>query len=147
MRILFSILSLFSTLLIFGQGYRPLGVETWPESDKDTAFYTIKGERHGISFFKQHRHPEVQYEAGEKLTFDTYHTVDVMYYWYKHWAETYPDIVDLYEVGKSFEGRPILQMTLTNKKTGKDTDKPAAYFEGGRHIPRLDKIKALEASP
>jgi len=143
MRILFSILSLFSTLLIFGQGYRPLGVETWPESDKDTAFYTIKGERHGISFFKQHRHPEVQYEAGEKLTFDTYHTVDVMYYWYKHWAETYPDIVDLYEVGKSFEGRPILQMTLTNKKTGKDTDKPAAYFEGGRHSGEITSSESI----
>ena len=24
-------------------------------------------------------------------------------------------------------------MTLTNRKTGKDTDKPAAFFEGGRH--------------
>jgi murein tripeptide amidase MpaA len=143
MRILFSCLSLFSTLLIFGQGYRPLHVETWPESDKDTAFYTIKGERHGISFFKQHRHPEVQYEAGEKLTFDTYHTVDVMYHWYKHWAETYPDIVDLYEVGKSFEGRSILQMTLTNKKTGKDTDKPAAYFEGGRHSGEITSSESI----
>jgi hypothetical protein len=49
------------------------------------------------------------------------------------WAEKYPGLVDLYEVGKSFEGRPILQMTITNKKTGKDTDKPAAFFEGGRH--------------
>ena len=36
-------------------------------------------------------------------------------------------------MGESFEGRPILQITLTNKKTGKDTDKPAAFFEGGRH--------------
>ena len=42
-------------------------------------------------------------------------------------------MTELYEVGKSYEGRPILQMTLTNKKTGKDTDKPAAFFEGGRH--------------
>ncbi|MDT8415291.1 MAG: M14 family metallopeptidase [Flavobacteriaceae bacterium] len=143
MRILFSCFSLFSSLLVFGQGYRPLHIETWPESDKDTAFYTIKGERHGISFFKQHRHPEVQYEAGEKLTFDTYHTVDVMYHWYKHWSETYPDIVDLYEVGKSFEGRPILQMTLTNKKTGKDTDKPAAYFEGGRHSGEITSSESI----
>jgi len=115
------------------QGYRPLDQPVWPESDKDTLFYTVKGERHGPSFFKQHRHPEVQYEAGDQLKFDRYHTVDVMYHWYKAWAEKYPDIVDLYEVAKSFEGRPILQMTLTNKKTGKATDKPAAFFEGGRH--------------
>jgi len=45
----------------------------------------------------------------------------------------YPDLVDLYEVGKSYEGRPIIQITITNKKPGKDTDKPAAFFEGGRH--------------
>ena len=51
----------------------------------------------------------------------------------KRWAEKYPELIDLYEIGKSFEGRPIYQMTFTNKKTGKDTDKPAAFFEGGRH--------------
>jgi hypothetical protein len=49
------------------------------------------------------------------------------------WAERYPEIVELYEVGRSYEGRPILQMTLTNRATGRKEDKPAAYFEGGRH--------------
>jgi hypothetical protein len=93
----------------------------------------VKGERQGVSYFKKHQFPEVEYKAADKLTFDHYHTPDVMYDWYRKWAAQYPDIIDLYEVGKSFEGRPILQMTLTNKKTGKDTDKPAAYFEGGRH--------------
>ena len=107
--------------------------KTWPEQDKKSKFYTISGERHGQSFFKKHEFPEVQYAPGEKLTFDIYHTPDVMYHWYKLWAEKYPEITELYEVAKSYEGRPILQMTITNKKTGKHTDKPAAYFEGGRH--------------
>ncbi|MBG0858563.1 MAG: peptidase [Bacteroidales bacterium] len=49
------------------------------------------------------------------------------------WAEKYTDLVELYEVGQSYEGRQILQITVTNKKTGRDTDKPAAFFEGGRH--------------
>ena len=71
--------------------------------------------------------------AGDSLTFDKYHSADVIYTWLKRWAEKYPELIDLYEVGKSFEGRPIFQITLTNKKTGKDTDKPAAFFEGGRH--------------
>jgi hypothetical protein len=105
----------------------------WPEQDKNSKFYTISGERHGQSFFKKHEFPEVQYQPGENLTFDIYHTPDVMYHWYRLWAEKYPDITELYEVARSFEGRPILQMTITNKKTGKHTDKPAAYFEGGRH--------------
>jgi hypothetical protein len=39
----------------------------------------------------------------------------------------------LYSVGKSYEGRDIWQMTLTNKGTGADTDKPAMFLEGNRH--------------
>jgi hypothetical protein len=105
----------------------------WPEQDKNSKFYTVSGERHGQSFFKKYEFPEVQYTPSEKLTFDIYHTPDVMYHWYKLWAKKYPEITELYEVAKSYEGRPILQMTITNKKTGKHTDKPAAYFEGGRH--------------
>ncbi len=111
----------------------PLCGQAFPESDRDTTWYTVKGERHGASFFQQQRHPQVEYEAGDVLTFDRYHTVDVMYEWLERWAEQYPDIVELYEVGRSFEGRPIMQVAITNKETGRDVDKPAAYFEGGRH--------------
>jgi len=57
----------------------------------------------------------VQYVAGDTLTFDKYHSADVVYAWLKRWEEKYPELIDLYEVGKSFEGRPIYQVTLTNK--------------------------------
>ena len=130
-------------LAVSAQNVRPLNPDTWPESDQDSVYYTIKGERHGVSFTKQFRHEEVEYEPGESLTFDKYHTADVMYYWYKKWAAEYPEIVDLYEVAKSYEGRPILQMTLTNKSTGKDTDKPAAYFEGGRHSGEITASESI----
>jgi hypothetical protein len=111
----------------------PLCGQAFPESDRDTTWYTVKGERHGASFFQQHRHPQVEYEAGDVLTFDRYHTADVMYEWLERWAEQYADIFELYEVGRSFEGRPIMQVTITSKETGRAVDKPAAYFEGGRH--------------
>jgi hypothetical protein len=101
--------------------------------ERDREWYTVSGERHGVSYFPSHRYPEVEYEAGDVLSFDRYHTMDVMYTWLKRWAEEYPNLVELYEVGRSFEGRPILQVTLTNKETGAATDKPAAFFEGGRH--------------
>ncbi len=105
------------------------------QSDKESKkqLYTLSGFRHGISFFPQVRLPNVQYEAGETLSFDRYHSLDVIYSWLEKWEKEYSGLVDLYEVGKSFEGRPILQITITNKNTGKDTDKPAAFFEGGRH--------------
>lgn len=115
----------------------------FPEQDTTNKFYTVKGERHGVSFFKKHYFKDVQYFPTDKLAFDVYHSPDVMYHWYRKWAEQYPDIVDLYEVAKSYEGRPILQMTITNKKTGKHTDKPAAYFEAGRHSGEVTSSEAI----
>ncbi|WP_297335509.1 M14 family metallopeptidase [Algoriphagus sp.] len=115
----------------------------FPEQDTTAKFYTVSGERHGPSFFKKHKFPEVEYSPGDQLTFDKYHTVEVMYYWYERWAEEHPEIVDLYVVGHSLEGRPVYQMTLTNKSTGKDTDKPAAYFEGGRHSGEITSSESI----
>jgi hypothetical protein len=128
-----TLISFLISLSVVAQGYRPAPIKIWPESNNDTKFYTVEGVRHGVSFFPKTKHPHVEYEAGDKLTFDRFHTVSVINDWMIRFAERYPDLVDLYEVDKSFEGRPILQMTLTNKKTGKHTDKPAAFFEGTRH--------------
>jgi hypothetical protein len=100
---------------------------------EDREWHTVAGERHGVSFFPLHRHPGVEYEVGDTLAFDRYHTAPVMDAWLRRWEERYPELVDVYEVGRSFEGRPILQATLTNEENGPATDKPAAYFEGGRH--------------
>ena len=121
----------------------PVGAQMPPASNRDTSWYTVKGERHGISYFLEHRHPEVEYEAGEQLTFDHYHTVDVMYTWLERWAEQYPNLVELYQVGQSFEGRPIMQVTITNKETGRYVDKPAAFFEGGRHAGEITGSESI----
>jgi hypothetical protein len=104
------------------------------ESARDAKTYVLQTlGRHGPSHFPRVRHPEVQYEAEETLTFDRFHTVDVIYTWLDRWAERYPNLIEVYQVGTSLEGRPIMQVTLTNKATGPATDKPAAFFEGGRH--------------
>ncbi|MEX0893854.1 MAG: M14 family metallopeptidase [Gemmatimonadota bacterium] len=117
---------------------------TPPEAERDSTFYTLNPDgRHGPSFFPRVRHPEVEYEAGATLRFDRYHTVDVMYAWLRRWAERYPNIVELYQVGTSFEGRPIMQVTLTNKSTGPATDKPAAFYEGGRHSGEITSSESV----
>jgi len=103
------------------------------EKEKKTEQYSLTGFRHGVSFFPEVKFNGVQYESTDTLGFERYHSLDVIYSWLVKWEKDFPDLVDLYEVGKSYEGRPVLQMTVTNKKTGKDTDKPAAFFEGGRH--------------
>ncbi|MDT8368366.1 MAG: M14 family metallopeptidase [Longimicrobiales bacterium] len=106
-------------------------------------YWTIPGERHGPSFFPFAEHPEVEYVAGDLLTFDTYHTADVMWEWMRRWAERYPDIVEIQGVGESFGGTPILQATITNKATGAHTDKPAAFFEGGRHSGEITSSESV----
>jgi hypothetical protein len=127
----------------YSQPYRPLHKITWPESDSNDSIYTVDGYRHGVSFFPQVRHADVEYEAGERLTFDKFHSTDVINQWMIRWAEEYPELVDLYQVAESYEGRPILQMTITSKNTGKDTDKPAAFFEGNRHSGEITSSESV----
>ena len=143
MRKLMFILTLLSPLFIIAQTIRPLHVITWPESNDSSKYYVVKGERHGVSFFPKVQLPHVQYTPMPQLTFDKFHTVDVINYHMERFAQQYPDLVELYEVAKSYEGRAILQMTINNKKTGKATDKPAAYFEGNRHSGEVTSAESM----
>lgn len=129
-------------LMMAAQEIRPLERPVFPEADT-SRFYTVGGYRHGLSFFPKVRDPHVEYEPTDRLTFDKYHSSEVIYHHMKRFAAQYPDLVDLYEVATSYEGRPILQMTVTNKKTGKATDKPAAYFEGNRHSGEVSSAESV----
>jgi murein tripeptide amidase MpaA len=48
-----------------------------------------------------------------------------------------PQLVQLSALGKSFEGREIWLLTITNTATGKDTDKPAFWVDGNIHAAEL----------
>lgn len=144
MKIFVSIISYFllSTNL-FGQD-NIISVKTvFPESDTTGNIYTVAGQRHGISFFPKVKFHNTEYEAGDSLSFDRFHSVNVINTWLTKWAEEYPDLIELYEAGRSFEGRPVLQMTLTSRKTAKDTDKPGAFFEGGRHSGEITSCESV----
>ena len=102
---------------------------------RDTArkVLVIPGQRHGPSAFPLVDYPETRPLVQGQLDWKHYHTSAEIESWMRKWAEQYPDLVDLYKVGESFGGRDLWQLTLTSKKTGVHTDKPAAFFEGGRH--------------
>jgi murein tripeptide amidase MpaA len=68
-----------------------------------------------------------------ELDFGHYHKSNEAVYFLGKWKKGYPDLVEFYSVGKSFEGRDIWQMTISKKSPGKYTDKPAIYLEGNRH--------------
>lgn len=122
---------MLKTHILAGLTLIPALLAAQPENK--TPQYSMSGFRHGINYFPVVKHPGVQYEPGDSLAFGTYHSLEVICSWLSLWEKEYPGLVELYEVDRSFEGRPIMQMTITNKEKGKDTDKPAAFFEGGRH--------------
>lgn len=120
------------TLLLPAQQGASVSRQNNPEGRKNRV-YSMSGFRHGANFFPAVKLEGVEYEPGETLSFDRYHSLEVIYAWLSRWAVQYPDILELYEAGRSYENRPVMQVTITSKKHGKDTDKPGAYFEGGRH--------------
>jgi hypothetical protein len=110
---------------------------------KPPKVYTVGGVRHGASFFPRVEYPFTKpLEPGE-MDFAHYHTYGEVTAFLETWAKDHPDIVELYSVGQSFEGREIWQITITNKATGKDTDKPAMFIEGNRHS---GEVTAAEAA-
>jgi len=95
--------------------------------------YIVGGVRHGSSYFPLVDYPATRPVVAGEMDFRHYHKLDEVLVFLNKWAKDFPNLVELYSVGKSFEGRDIWQMTITNKSTGKDTDKPAMFVEGNRH--------------
>jgi hypothetical protein len=52
-------------------------------------------------------------------------------------AQQYPHLIEVREVGRSFEGQPIWLATLTDRRTGAPRDKPAVWLDGNTHAAEL----------
>ncbi len=61
---------------------------------------------------------------------DKYHSFEEMTAFLREAAEKYPDLTKLYSIGKSFEGRELWMLEITNKKSGDPGEKPALYING-----------------
>ncbi|WP_349741453.1 M14 family metallopeptidase [Roseateles cavernae] len=53
------------------------------------------------------------------------------------YAEARPNLVSVRSIGKSYEGRDIWVLVLTNTATGADIDKPAFWLDGNIHAAEL----------
>lgn len=96
-------------------------------------FWIVPGLRHGPSYFRRNFLVETTPLQEGVIDFKHYHKYTEQVEFFKKWEKQYPDLVDLYVVAQSYGGIDIYQLTVTNKKTGKNTDKPAMYIEGNRH--------------
>ena len=114
----------------------PINVDVlppFPMPDTAVKSVLIPGLRAGPSAFPAVHYAETRPKVPGQIDWQHYHTRQEIEWFMRKWAKEHPNLVDLYSVGESYGGVPILQVTLTNKQTGRHADKPAAFFEGGRH--------------
>ncbi|QOR36084.1 carboxypeptidase [Clostridium sp. 'deep sea'] len=67
------------------------------------------------------------------LNFEKYLLYDEITNLLQTWAKTYPQYASLNSIGKSYEGRNVWAMTITNIETGAPETKPAMYIDGNIH--------------
>jgi murein tripeptide amidase MpaA len=74
--------------------------------------------------------------------FDRYIRYDELTTLLHAFAEAQPDLVRVESIGKSYEGRDIWGVTVTNFATGSDTDKPAFYADANIHATEVSPTTA-----
>jgi hypothetical protein len=104
-----------------------------PLKEGQEQYWKLQSFRHGPNYFKITNLKETTPLVPGEWDFKHYHLYSEMLYWFKRWAQEYPNLIDVYVGGTSFEGRDIYQVTLTNKATGPDTDKPGMMLDANRH--------------
>ncbi|TXD78605.1 M14 family metallopeptidase [Algoriphagus ratkowskyi] len=67
------------------------------------------------------------------IAFNRYYTYEGLVDNMKKIAAAHPGLVKLESIGKSYEGRDMWTMTITDFSTGKDTEKPGMWIDGNIH--------------
>jgi hypothetical protein len=133
-------------------GIAAVGITAWlmagtaaqgPNPTGDPKTYRVGGgTRDGVSAFPRVDYAQMKPLKPGEVDFKHFHTYEEATELLRKWAAAFPNLIDLYSAGQSLEGREIWQITLTNKKTGRHTDKPAFFIEGGRHAGEISGIEA-----
>lgn len=135
--------ALAGLVLLSAPAFAQPGGGAQPPRDTVRRVHVVPGQRDGASMFPLTNYPEVQPRQWGVMDFQHYHTTAELNYWMERWAKEKPDLVEMYQVGTSYGGQPIYQLTLTNRKTGAHADKPAAFFEGGRHSGEITSSESI----
>ena len=70
-------------------------------------------------------------------SWDVYHNTADAYALLHGWTREYPNLTNLYSIGETLEGTPLLVLEITNKETGDALEKPAYYYDGNIHAGEL----------
>lgn len=73
------------------------------------------------------------FASAEELKFEFNHTFGEVVDYLNGLTKTYPNITKLHNIGKSFLGRDLLVLEITNKATGGGLEKPGYWIDGNLH--------------
>ncbi len=77
-----------------------------------------------------------------EVHFDRYYRYDDLTRLLHAYAEAFPQLVQVQSIGKSYEGRDIWLVTLTNRATGPAEEKPALWVDGNIHASEVSPSSA-----
>lgn len=77
-----------------------------------------------------------------EIRFDTYYRYAALMEILQAWAAQYPELCRLESLGRSYEGRDIPVLTLTNFAAGPDTERPAYWVDGNIHATEVSASTA-----
>jgi hypothetical protein len=76
-------------------------------------------------------------EDPMKPEWRSYHSTEETHDLLKAWATAYPKLTELYSIGETLKGTPLMVLEITNKETGPALEKPGYYYDGNIHAEEL----------
>jgi Zinc carboxypeptidase len=78
-----------------------------------------------------------QDENAMNPKWDMYHSSTEANALLENWAKAFPNLTNLYSIGETLKGSPLMVLEISNKKTGVANTKPAYYYDGNIHAGEL----------
>jgi len=76
-----------------------------------------------------------------KMAWDSYHDYAQVTQLGRDLVKAYPDLVKMESVGKSYEGRDIWVLTISDINSGETENKPGFYVDGGIHANEMQGVE------
>ena len=76
-------------------------------------------------------------QADGTISYNRYYTSTETNQILRDWSRRFPQLTNLYSIGKSLKGADLMLIEVTNEATGAAETKPALYLDGGIHAGEL----------
>ncbi len=77
------------------------------------------------------------------ISYDRYPNFDELTGWLEAFADEFPDLVRLSSIGRSYEGRELWLLTVTDHRSGEPAEKPALWIDGNIHATEVTATMAI----